>query len=280
MLFTGTTRVKFDRIEYRLTGTPLKGELPQGWHKLKYTRTKKRFSMSLKIPAGGWYKADFRAFKEDRITAKAQVKRFGVGEVFVGAGQSNSTNCGEVQQLVTTGMVAAFSGDKWKLANDPQPGCHDKSRRGSFWPAFGDEMYRKDLFPWMMTRINQLGVRGFRAVLWHQGETDARRSTNFYYSSMKKIILESNKQAGWKFPWFVAQVSYLNPKNASFPAIRRAQANLWKDGIALQGPDTDALAGKNRDKDGKGIHFSAKGLQAHGKAWAEKVGVYLDKILK
>ena len=27
-----------------------------------------------------------------------------------------------------------------------------------------------------------------------------------------------------------------------------------------------------------GVHFNAKGLQAHGRLWAEKVGAYLDKV--
>jgi hypothetical protein len=31
---------------------------------------------------------------------------------------------------------------------------------------------------------------------------------------------------------------------------------------------------------GKGIHFSAKGLRAHGRLWADKVGVWLDKVAK
>jgi hypothetical protein len=47
----------------------------------------------------------------------------------------------------------------------------------------------------------------------------------------------------------------------------------------MQGPDTDTLTGDNRDMDGKGIHFSPKGLKAHGEMWAEKVSAYLDQVL-
>jgi hypothetical protein len=28
------------------------------------------------------------------------------------------------------------------------------------------------------------------------------------------------------------------------------------------------------------VHFSAKGLDAHGKMWAEKVSAYLDTVLR
>jgi hypothetical protein len=48
----------------------------------------------------------------------------------------------------------------------------------------------------------------------------------------------------------------------------------------LEGPDTDALTGDYRQNNGTGVHFSASGLQVHGKLWAEKVEAYLDPILK
>jgi len=56
-----------------------------------------------------------------------------------------------------------------------------------------------------------------------------------------------------------------------------AQASLWKDGVALEGPDTDALKGEFRDSDGKGVHFSGPGLREHAARWAEKVGPWLER---
>ncbi len=87
------------------------------------------------------------------------------------------------------------------------------------------------------------------------------------------------QKAGWEFPWFVAQATYHNPEKPSDPLIRAAQERLWKDRIALEGPDTDTLVGMDRDLNGKGIHFSPQGLKKHGLMWADKVSVYLDKIL-
>jgi hypothetical protein len=52
-----------------------------------------------------------------------------------------------------------------------------------------------------------------------------------------------------------------------------AQKSLWTDGIALEGPDSDALKGDLRD----GVHFSGKGLREHGKCWADKVAPWLEK---
>jgi hypothetical protein len=96
---------------------------------------------------------------------------------------------------------------------------------------------------------------------------------------LTNTIQASKKEAGWDFPWLVAQASYHNPARPSFPTVREAQRKLWESKVALEGPDTDTLTGDNRDSGGKGIHFSGKGQRAHGKLWAEKVGAHLDKVL-
>jgi len=132
---------------------------------------------------------------------------------------------------------------------------------------------------WMLTRMKQLGPHGFRAVQWHQGESDVGMTADEYEQKLTRVIVESRKAAGWDFPWFVAQVSYHNPEQPSFPGPREAQKRLWDKGVALEGPDTDTLTGDMRDHNGQGIHFSPKGLRAHGRMWAERVGVYLDRVL-
>jgi hypothetical protein len=131
-----------------------------------------------------------------------------------------------------------------------------------------------------MSRVTTLGPHGFRAVLWHQGESDADQAPEHeitpqrYAELLRKIIADSKKQAGWDVPWFVAQTSYHNEKVQSIPAFREAQASLWKDGTALQGPDTDTLGPDFRS----GIHMNAKGLQAHGRLWADRISAYLDSL--
>ena len=301
-LVSGRARVDCDKVEARITGKSVVGFLPGAWQTVPLQPLTHGFNVSFSTSAGGWYKVEVRALKNRNVVGQAVVENVGVGEVFVGAGQSNSTNSGQERINQTSGMVSAFSGETWQIANDPQPGTHDKSGGGSFWPAFGDAMYAKyhvpigvavtghggtsvnqwqpngELFPWMMTRIYQLGPNGFRAVLWHQGESDTGMSTADYATRLTNVIETSQQQAGWEFPWFVAQVSYHNPKEVSFASTRDAQKQLWDAAIALEGPDTDMLTGDNRDNGGQGIHFNPLGLRAHGQMWTDKVGVWLDRL--
>jgi hypothetical protein len=289
-------------LEARLSGTSTEGSLEEKWMPVQLNDDR-TFDAEVPANVGGWYKVEIRARNKGKTVAEWTVDHVGVGMVFVVAGQSNSTNCGEERQRQASGHVATFDGKRWRLGDDPQPGVHDGTAGGSPWPAFGDALYEKyhvpvgiastghsgsgvsewqpggALFQHLMARIRQLGPRGFRAVLWHQGETDIDMPSEEYFQRLKTIIETSQKEASWKFPWFVAQASYQNPEHPSYDKPRNAQKKLWQEGIAQEGPDTDKLTGDNRDMGGKGIHFSGKGLRAHGKLWAEKVATYLDKVL-
>jgi hypothetical protein len=142
------------------------------------------------------------------------------------------------------------------------------------------------LFAGMMLRIHQLGSHGFRALLWHQGESDSHQppehdiDADTYRSMMVALIHESRKDAGWDFPWFVAQATYHTPSDPSCPPIRDAQRGLWQHDLALEGPDTDALTAPYRQNNGKGTHLNDAGLKTHGILWADKVSQYLDTVLR
>jgi hypothetical protein len=132
--------------------------------------------------------------------------------------------------------------------------------------------------------MKSVGPQGFRAVLWHQGESDANQkdatrtlSGKLYREYLEKIICDSRRDIGWSAPWFVAQASYHVPGDEGSDDIRTAQASLWKDVLALEGPDSDALKGKLRERDGKGVHFSGEGLRVHGAKWADEVLPWLAK---
>ena len=136
-------------------------------------------------------------------------------------------------------------------------------------------------------RMQALGKRGFRAVLWHQGESDANQKDptrtlagQLYRDFLKALIQSSRRDMEWEIPWFVAQVSYHVPGDEASPDIRAAQASLWQDGIALQGPDSDALKGTLRERNGLGVHFSAEGLRAHAHRWADKIIPWIEKIVE
>jgi hypothetical protein len=136
-------------------------------------------------------------------------------------------------------------------------------------------------------RMKQLGPDGFRAVLWHQGESDANQtdptrtlSGPLYRQYLEKLIHDSRREINWKAPWFVAQASYHRPSDDGSADIRAAQASTWQDGVACQGPDTDALTGDLRDSGGQGVHFSGPGLRQHAALWADKVIPWLELNLR
>lgn len=341
----GTVQGDCLAVQIRVSGKSIAGELEGKWQTVVFDWGSKEFTAYVMLPPGGWYKLEVQASNKGTETGRAEIEHFGVGEVFVIAGQSNSTNYGAEKQKPASGMVSTFDGKSWRIADDPQPGVQDGSKGGSFIPAFGDALYEKykvpigvastgagatsvrqwlpkgekveplptltahvkvtgpnvgestgELFDGLVKRMTALGMGeradahktgGFRAVLWHQGESDAGQAragypaerqitADGYKQLLEKIIRASQESAGWKCPWFVAQTTFHSSKDPSDADFRAAQKALWDSGVAREGPDTDTLVGDLR----AGVHFSAKGQQAHGKAWAEKVSVWLDRILK
>ena len=288
------------------------------------------FRFELSAPAGGWYRLEVRLNRDQAIKANASIDHVGVGEVFVVAGQSNSANHGADRQQTATGLVASFSGERWLLANDPQPRASGVG--GSFMPPFGDAMARQfqvpigivaagvgatsvrewlpagvgfpnpptltnrvhllstgdwtsdgALFEGLSARLKPFGPHGFRALLWHQGESDANQQDatrtlpgEEYRREMELLIASVRREVGWSFPWFVAQTTYHGPDDAGSPDIRAAQAALWQEGLALQGPDTDKLGSDWRDSGGTGVHFTGAGLRAHAGLWVDQVAPWLE----
>ena len=143
------------------------------------------------------------------------------------------------------------------------------------------------LFARLSDALTGLGAHGCRAVLWHQGESDAGQarsgypaavqiSGDEYASYMGVLINASRKVAGWDVPWFTAQATYHSEADPADPEFRAAQKSLWDSKLALEGPDTDVLRAEYRN----GVHMNDKGLQKHGELWAEKVGVWLETQLE
>ncbi len=137
-------------------------------------------------------------------------------------------------------------------------------------------------FAMFSARLQALGPHGFRAVLWHQGESDANQQDPtrtlpgpLYREYLEQIIRSSRQVSGCAAPWFVPRVSYHVPGDESSPDIRAAQASLWTDGIAQAGPDSDALTAEWRENGGKGVHFSGPGLREHAGHWAERITPWL-----
>lgn len=321
------------KIEARIVEAKSNAENQPEWKPLAAKISESDFSAELHGDAGGWFGIEVRAIRNNGTLTSTSVDHVGIGEVFVVAGQSNSANHGSEKQLTQTGLVAAFSGTKWQLANDPQPGATGAG--GSFMPAFGDLMVTRfhvpigivavgvgstsvrewlpkgervqqetttgnglrsvgpgewevigDHFANLSSRITACGPRGIRAILWHQGESDAGQARSGYPADrqisgeqyciyMEKLIHATSKQAGWEIPWFTARVSYHSENDPSDDEFRAAQKSLWDRGVSHVGPDTDALRAEYRT----GVHFNALGLQLHGRLWAESISPWLEKQL-
>jgi hypothetical protein len=160
---------------------------------------------------------------------------------------------------------------------------------GGEWPERPYDQWEPPgfLFGLLTNRLAGLGPRGCRAVLWHQGEADAREARSFnsnrpqisgadYARYMTNLVSASRQAAGWQVPWFTAQVSYHYEWEPADPELRAAQKALWDANLTLEGPDTDALRAAYRD----GVHFNAKGLREHGLRWADQVAPWLAEQLQ
>jgi hypothetical protein len=191
---------------------------------------------------------------------------------------------------VPVGLVAcgigATSVREWLPAGSRFPNPPTLTGRVRQSPDGGWES-QGEAFAQLTRRLQQLGPHGFRAVLWHQGESDANQPDpartlpgDRYREYLTELIRASRREAGWAAPWFVAQASYHVPGDEGSPDIRAAQAALWDSGVALAGPDTDALKGDLRDNQGRGVHFSGRGLREHAARWVAKVAPWLEAELE
>lgn len=195
------------------------------------------------------------------------VERLGVPVGFVGCG------------------IGATSVREWLPAGVPFPNPPTlegrvRRRADGGWESDGAA------FAMLVERMRGVGPEGFRAVLWHQGESDANQADPtrtlagpLYEACLARVIRDSRAALGRDAPWFVARATYHVPGDESSPSIRAAQGAVCRDGLALSGPDTDALGAGSRDGGGKGVHFSAAGLVRHAEAWCDSIAPWLEERL-
>ena len=144
------------------------------------------------------------------------------------------------------------------------------------------------IYPGFLRRTMALGPQGFRAVLWHQGESDAnqkdaaRTLPGKLYTQYLQDLIKGHRQAvAWEAPWFIALVSYHGPSDRGSADLRAAQQALWQaQGPTWAGPDSDKLGPEARDGNGQGVHFSGPGLRLHADSWVNQVAPWLEQELK
>ncbi|MCK6572346.1 sialate O-acetylesterase [Myxococcota bacterium] len=255
------------------------------------------FDAVFTAPAG-WHRLEVQALDgAGRVVGAGAVEPVGVGEVFVTAGQSNAANHGERPLAPTDDRVSARGYEGWRRATDPQPIATGTG--GTPWPALGDLLATRFDVPvglisvaWGGTSVAQwqpgaadalylrlawaLGVAGpggVRAVLWHQGESDAAAGTTAaaYAARLDALIRASRADAGWAVPWIVARVGFLpNLAPGAIAAVVEGQQRVIDtDPLTAEGPATDDLQGPAWRYDQ--VHFTEAGLREHARRWAERI---------
>lgn len=122
-----------------------------------------------------------------------------------------------------------------------------------------------------------MGLSGcqFKAVLWHQGESDSVYGTSrtAYMDRLTRLRNLFVQKTGCNQPWVIARASFIpmsfNVPESRMMEIRTAQADISKAPGFAAGPDTDLLASPTHRYDR--LHFSGEGLNKHARMWVEKV---------
>lgn len=259
------------------------------------------------VSAGGWYRLEVRQIEGGAPIQSATLYPFGVGDVFVTAGQSNSANHGSVAATPSDNRVVALNsltGGSWIAAADPQPIATGVG--GSAWSRFGDLWTNLENVPVALVSVGVGGTSsaswlpsananyprlrsavktfpnsGFRAILWHQGEADSVGvSAATYQTNLQTIIATSRADAGWNFPWYIAQASYLPSTNFTkqMPVAAGQRALAWASPNVFLGPRTDDFHMESKVSDG--VHFNVAGLDDHASQWVQALKPSATPLLK
>lgn len=132
---------------------------------------------------------------------------------------------------------------------------------------------------------------GFRAILWHQGETDAefKMPEKVYQNYLMEIIKVSRKDANFDIPWIVAQASRAGGCSGSSviesKGILSAQKFVTTDSSGLkqvfEGPNTDLIeVPRNPAPFYTCVHFSPNAFPDLAVAWTSSIDKALKKGMK
>jgi hypothetical protein len=293
-----------DRIEARLLVMPgaTNNGVSTDWVVLVNSATNGEFSGTItNISAGGWYRLDIRALDAaGNELATNSVTRLGVGDILITAGQSNAACAGYPPQVPSDDRVSTYSlysaaANTWRFASDPQPdNSGGMGTGGSPWPILGSLLVSSNHVPvglvcvayggtavsqWvpgsglyrnLTNALRSFAPNGVRAVLWHQGESDAAYQTTAaaYSQMLSNIVVQSRATAGWSVPWGIAEAAYLpgNTLSAQEAVMAGQRRCIYSVPHCFRGARTEDfhLEGKLSDV----VHFNGTGLAEHAQMWA------------
>ena len=206
------------------------------------------------VPAGGWYFVRVKAIWADGSETVSDLGQFGVGDVFVIAGQSYAGNASEALLHLDDPLERASAFDYrnggWVTAHDPMPNRQQPqllrgALRGSVWPACLNALLPLVRVPIGLLQFVHVGpirewegailadltgavakLGDFRAVLWAQGESDLIDGTagTEYERRLLELRVAFEKSHGWsRVPPSIRP----SPRNRS-PKIRSAaRSSRW-----------------------------------------------------
>jgi hypothetical protein len=241
-----------------------------------------------------WHWREERGFKDTTGRQRVDCNQFAEpgSAILVTFGQSNAANEAALDFQPGEGVYNfSFFDSKCYLARDPLLGTTGDG--GSVWSRLGDKLVRAGVYKRVL--IAPMAVGGSRVLawtpegvhfpriekmhaaltaaglepthlLWHQGESDARATSEAEYVAQFTRMLESLRGVGIEAPVYVAVASVC--RHSGSDAIRAAQRKLPQllDNVR-PGPNTDELDRLRWRRDG--CHFSAEGLEKHAELWLE-----------
>jgi hypothetical protein len=152
ILFAGTYSGNVDSFQASSSLQAGMSGIPLGWTFLiDVSIVDGHFLGGLRQPAGGFYNLQVRPVYRGQPGAVVLISTVGVGEVFITAGQSNTTNWGSPTGFLPNPLVSCFGdgylagtdpaypGSFWRYGVDPQPAL-DSSNGGSVWPTMASDL--------------------------------------------------------------------------------------------------------------------------------------------
>lgn len=263
------------------------------------------FSGTLELMAGGWYAVKVRV-KSGGEYMEEEISKVGVGDIYLTAGQSNSASFGQDKTTPANDTVSTWNPDTgaWVFSADPQVSWNGSyvGSGGSPWPTLGDYLTEKygvpigfisagwgssvvaDFLPennkhYKRIRIplEEFGENGIKAVLWHQGESDAINGTSSeqYRNDLLTVIESSRSDAGYDIPWVIARAAYHTQSSAEAEQrVVAGQVSACNDINIFVGPTTDDLLDGYRSTTDH-VHFRKAGLIEHGTRWGKALDAAL-----
>ena len=241
-------------------------------------------------------------------SVSSSVRFVGVGDVYVVAGQSNASGRGTLDTRYEHPLLRAVlfgNDDRWTNHAEPVDSpvrqvddvSRDRPAHGSVWPLVATSLMAAEpvpvafvpcalgttsIYAWLPDPIRPFSratlygsmvrraraVGGVRAVLFWQGEADARAQVSQAAYGAALSDLAARVQADLGVPLVAAQIGDYDTRYtaAGVNGIRLAQEDVWRQGTAFAGPvlyDID-LHGR--------VHFTQPSeLQEAARRWAASI---------